>query len=708
MTVNEGVFAQCASLQSVTVGNDVTLGNFAFNMDKDENFTVVSYKEGDTKYFYYDFSSALKELTIGNNAVIGENAFAYHAALEQVNLGENAKIGKQAFYSCTSLADIDLSKAAEIGDYAFSGDEYYICTDENMSYAAVSSEGEYMTTNHATALVKADLSGAASIGEYAFAMCSALEEVILNENITNIPKYAFASCENLTTIDLSKVQTVGEYAFMETAKLESVDLSAATKLDKYAFVNGAALASVTLKLEGTDLEEGAFAYCRMLTDVQNLAAVKHIGDYALAYSALTEVDLTGAENVGKQAFMKEEMGQMKVTLGENLKTLGDNPFAMNIVEPFCLVETADFNGTVTENRIYTYDISDSVKIIDGSLYCNAENGLQLITYAGVDPADVQVAEGTARITAMAFAGSDVQMVTMPSTVYAIGHKAFYGCDQLEIVVFGSHESPIMEEEFDPRYYEVLEHIPGTGDFGTYTDYDGQEVQINGMGLVPYFMWNATDGMYFDVYYGCNFKDYVGYVEDKILMVKPVNGVQYDSFILDQYFDVVIDGAQAPSKHTLKTIKAIRDIPEKVSYEQRALVEYARSLYSQIGTLEQQSLVVNFADLISAEQRIIALAPTEENETPAVPEEEDKEEKSNAMFWIVVALLGAVALVALVVVVQQISKKKKLQQVIDTEGQIVAEPAEEPAEEVQEVAEEAPVIAEEEAAEEASETEENDQ
>ena len=69
-----------------------------------------------------------------------------------------------------------------------------------------------------------------------------------------------------------------------------------------------------------------------------------------------------------------------------------------------------------------------------------------------------------------------------------------------------------------------------------------------------------------------------------------------------------------------------------------------------------------------------------------------------MFWIVVALLGAVALVALIVVVQQISKKKKLQQVLDTEGQIVAEPAEEPAEEVQEVAEEAPVIAEEEAAE----------
>ncbi len=700
ITVNEGVFAQCAELQSVVIGNDVTLGSYAFNMDKDESFEAPYYEENGTRYYYYVFGSALQELTIGNNAVIGENAFAYHASLERVTLGENAKIGKQAFYSCTSLADIDLSKAVEIGEYAFSGDEYYICTDENMTYAAVSTEGEYLTTNHATALKFADLSSAASIGEYAFAMCASLEEVILNENITNIPQYAFASCESLASIDLSKVQTIGQYAFMETGKLESADLSAATKLDKYAFVNGAVLSSIVLNPEGTDMEEGAFAYCQILSDVQNLAAAKNIGDYAFAYGALTEVDLTGAETIGKHAFMKEEMGQMKVTLGTSLKELGDNPFAMNVIEPFCQVETADFNGTVTENRIYTYDISNTVKIIDGSLYCASEKGLQLVTYASVNPADVQVAEGTARITAMAFAGSDVQMVTMPSTVYAIGHKAFYGCDELQIVVFGSHESPIMEEEFDPRYYEVMEHIPGTGDFGTYTDYDGEEVLITGMGLLPYFMWNATDGMYFDVYYGANFKDYVGYVDNKILMVKPVNGVQYDSFILNQYFDVVIDGAQAPSKHTLNTIAAIRAIPERVSYEQKHLVEYARSLYSQIGTLEQQSLVVNYADLISAEQRIIALAPEQEGSGSENSNEElNQQKKTNGVFIVTLICLGAIAVVAVVVVIQQLSKKKK----ILSEG-VMEEPAEEE-ETTEETAEEIEEIEEEPAeSEESEETE----
>ncbi len=653
MTVAEGVFAQCELLATVTIGNDVTLESFAFNMDKDEAFTVNSYDEEDEKYFYYSFGSALTSLTIGDNVVIGENAFAYHANLTAVTLGQNAQIGKQAFYNCTALAEIDLSKAVSIGDYAFSGDEYYICLDEGMAYAAVSSEGEYMTTIHATALTRADLSSATSVGEYAFAMCQSLSEVILNENITEIPQYAFASCPVLTTVDLSKVQTIGDYAFQETETLTYVDLSAATSLGEYAFVNGKALTSVKLNPEGTDMQEGVFAYCEALTAVENLAAAKNIGDYAFAYSGLSEVNLTAAENIGKHAFMKETKAPLQVTLGQSLVSLGDNPFGMCQVAPFCQVEAVDFNGTALENRVYSYVISDTVQVIDGSLYCMTDKGLELITYAGVDHTDVKVAEDTVRITAMAFAGSDVQMVTMPETVFAIGHKAFYDCRALATVVFGSYDAPILEEEFDPLHYENYENIPGSGDYGTYTDYDGNEVQINGMNLVPYFMWNVTDGMYFDVYYGANFVDYVGYVQEKLTMIRPANGKNYESFIYGQYFDMTIDGAHAPDKNTLATVAAIKAIPEKVSYEQRNIVEEARALYSKIGTLEQQALVGNYADLVSAEQRIIGLTPTDE------PVEEMPEENTEPKTGSGVVALIVVAVVVLAAAVAVVLRAKKL-------------------------------------------------
>ena len=657
MTVAEGVFASCDKLETVVIGNDVTLESFAFNMDKDLSFKVHNYDENGTKYFYYVFGSALNSLTIGNNAVIGENAFAYHASLKRVALGENAQIGKQAFYSCTDLAEIDLSKAVTIGDYAFSGDEYYICTDENMSYAAVSNEGEYMTTNHATSLKNVDLSAATSVGEYAFAMCAELENVRLGEAITDIPQYAFASCEKLVSINLEKIQNFGEYAFMETGALTSVDLSAATKLGKYAFVNGAALTSVKLNPEGTDMDEGAFAYCTALNQVENLNAAKNIGDYAFAYNTLTEVDLTAAEIVGKHAFMKEQQAELKVTLGEALKSLGDNPFALCTVEPFCKVETVEFNGVTTENKIYNYAITDTVQVIDGSLYSQCSNGLQLVTYGGLNPENVQVAEGTVRVTAMAFAGSDVKIVVLPQTAFAVGHKAFYDCNELQIVSFGTYDSPILEEEFDPRYYETLEHIPGSGDFGTYTDYDGTEVTIEPMELLPYFMWNVTDGMYFDVFYGANFNDYVGYVEDKMIMIKPVNGQQYDSYILSQYFDTVLEGAQAPTKQTLKAIAAINAIPEGVSYEQRALVTTARSLYSQIGTLEQQSLVTNYSKLVNAEQRIKALTPVEETPAPA-PVVEGNTKKLSPIVIVLIVIAGVLVAAAGAVGGITLAKSKK--------------------------------------------------
>jgi len=512
-----------------------------------------------------------------------------------------------AFYNNTNLKNIDLSKVKSIGDYAFSGDVYYVCLDDSMTVGTVGPDGFYRYTYHAPALESIDLSSAESVGEYAFAYCRDMKTAVLNSAITEVPQYAFAGCIALEDINLSSITTIGDYAFMED-NLLAVDLSSAETVGEYAFVRNGNLATVKFSEAGTDMGEGVFAYCELLATTENLAASENIGDYAFAYTALTEADLTNAVSVGTQVFLKEEMTPFKVTLGEKLEKMGDNPFAMCDIEPFHQVQVENFNGVDYETYIYDYEISPNVSVINGSLYCKIDAGLELITYAAPDGADVVVADDTVRITGMAFAGSDVVMVRLPYTVAAIGHKAFFDCNALQTVIFTSYDAPTLEEEFDPTYFESFEHIPGSGNYGTYTDYDGNEVSIDGIGLVPYYMWNITDGLYFNVYYGANFVDYVGYVEDKLTMIRPINGVGYGSFIYDQYFDLALDGATAADKVTVAAINAIDAIPEKVSYEQKDLVEKARELYTKIATTEQQALVKNYADLISAEQRITALTP----------------------------------------------------------------------------------------------------
>ena len=295
-------------------------------------------------------------------------------------------------------------------------------------------------------------------------------------------------------------------------------------------------------------------------------------------------------------------------------------------------------------NLYTFDLSDTVKVIDGSLYCKVGTGLELITFAGNELDEVKIADDTVRITGFAFAGSKVKLVKMPYTVAAVGHKAFYGCDNLKIVVFTSYEAPILEEEFDSAYYECLENIPGSGDYGSFTDYDGTEVKIEPMGLLPYYMWNATGGMYSNVYYGANFVDYVGYVNNKLTMIRPVNGQHYETFVMNQYFDTYIDGAAGADKVTLAAIAAIDAIPERVDYNDKEIVEAARAAYNKIATMEQQALVTNYSKLVSAEQRIIALTPTEDE---AAPSPVESKPANKWMAWIVIGL-SVVAIAAAVI------------------------------------------------------------
>lgn len=618
MVIAEGVFSENDKLTDVVIGNDVTLGLYAFGMNKDNIFEIKNYEnEAGKKMFYYEFKTALANVTIGDNAKIGERAFTNAACLEKVTLGANAEIGKMAFYNNNALKEIDLSKAISIGDYAFSGDSYNVAQDENMQVAAVSKEGQYIFTYYGPDLTNIDLSAAESIGEYAFASCRELQNVVLGEKVTELPQYAFAGTIALQNINLGNVTKVGDYAFMESG-LVKADLSKATEIGEYAFVNNTKLTDVTMNAEGTDMAEGAFAYASALTGVTNLNAAKNIGSYAFAHSALASADVSGAETIEDFAFMKDEPTPFTVVLGEQIKSVGDNPFANCQIGTFKLVEKKDFNGVEYTKDIYDYEISNTVKVVDGSLYSKVENGWELIAYGGLNVEDVQVMEDTVRITSMAFEGSKVQMVTLPHTVAAVGHKAFFGCNDLKMVVFGSYEAPVMEEELDTAYYESYAHIPGAGDYGNYIDYEGNEVAITGEGIVPYYMWTALNGLYSNVLYGANFVDYVGYVEDKLLMVRPENGVYYDSYIMNQYFDLVVDGATAPDDITMAAIKAIKAIPEKVAYEDRALVEAARAAYDKIATTAQQALVTNYADLVSAEQRIISLTPEEDEQTDDTP------------------------------------------------------------------------------------------
>ncbi len=650
-TVGEGAFTECKELKSVTIGDNVKLGTGAFMLGRDSNYRV-DHSDGTGGFnenikYWKVLTSKLDSITIGENVTLGNNAFMGASVVETITLGEGAYIGDMAFYNASSLTSIDISKATHIGKNSFSGDVFYVYSDAMCTTPYITSENTYEYTYHAPKLAEVTIS-AEEISEGAFAYSRKLTTVNLEESVKTIGLNAFRDCEALTTVNLEKVENIGENAFAE-ASLTTADLSSAKTIGKYAFVYNETLDNVVLPTEAYVIEEGAFAYCQHknattgeveygLTNVENLKYATSIGKYAFAYTKIEEADLSGAEHIGEGAFFKENATPFKVTLGENLKSLGDNPFANCRLEAFTRVVKETFNGKDYETTVYTFDISDTVKVIDGILYQSVPYGLELVSYAG-DNGTVNVADNTVRISAMAFASSEVNKIVFPHTLNSIGHKAFYGCNKLALVSFASYNAPVLEEEYDESYWTNGNNLPATGDYDFITN-TGEQIQIPGLGIVPYYMWNVTSNST-NFYFGANFVDYVGKVTTPIVMIRPENGVGYDSFIYQSYFNLTIDGASAADDVTLNAIALINGLPENVALKDEALVIAAREAYNKIASLKQQALVTNYDALTRAEKRISDLKYLAGDNTPDVEPTPEAPDNTGLILAIVFSVLGVV-------------------------------------------------------------------
>ncbi len=690
MTVGSYAFNECELLKKVTIGDNVKLGEGAFlrspttvdpRITDPDSARYLNQKvsvDTETGFYYYEYLSSLTSLTIGKNADIGKGAFMGSAKLIAVSLGEGAKIGEMAFYNCPKLLNIDLSGAKRIGKMAFSGDNNWLFTSSSMNSIAVKDKKE-LVTYYSSSIVNVSLISLESDGldEQAFIYCRKLTTVTLGDEIRTVPYMAFASCPKLTSVSLGGVTVLGYGAFSETG-LAAVDLSSISEIGDLAFASCESLTTVKFSPDGATVGEGAFNGATALINTENFGKLTAIGDNAFAYTDIREADLTSAVTVGDYAFLKGEKTDyiFKLTLGESLVSLGDNPFAFCTLAPLYSYEGIEFNGNkLGERVVYTFDISDNVKVINGSIYTVVPYGLELTTYVGLDENGVSldrenviVDENTVRISGFAFAGTDVQRAVLPHKLNSIGHKAFYACEKLNTVVFKSYTAPVLEEEFDPNYYSTFENIPHTGEyeFSYMDDTDGDgavdsivPVTLKGLGVVPFYMWNASDGKYSNVYYGASFADYIGHNSydnmGKLIMVAPSNGVGYDTFIMSQYFTHRDDGDIALDDNTVNAIEAIDRLPSSVTLADEELVIAARAAYNKVSSAVQKALITNYDKLRRAEELIAALkaameptvpdAPVEPND-PVVPDVPTDEPSNNgAVIGLTIALVTVSLLLA---------------------------------------------------------------
>ena len=731
-SIGEGAFYLCTELTAVTIGNNVTIGEGAFSTAyedysymatgvfnksyyaeyvyevKDEDGNLVKDADGKLaqyKYYRYKFAdyvySSLTTLTIGDDVTIGAYAFQSAVRVSDFSLGARAKIGEGAFYDATGV-EIDLSEVIEIGDGAFSGSRdidiweseengekvYYPAVEREINDKGVAVAVDYKYSYYAPKIKEieaelgggkvihariADLSslnvenGVAALGEGAFAYNQSVRGFFLPEEIEKIPAHLFANCKNIqyNLVDIPEsVKSIGEYAFANTSFLiDFGDIYSLEKVGEGAFLNSR-IVSVKFA-EGAVVGDSAFEGCEFLGyfeedgfTVENLEEVVKIGSWAFAGTAMTAADLSGATEIGDYAFGLS--GVTTVKLGSGLKTLGENPFFGCEIETFAktVKETLEGFGIKVEKTYDTYDVNDSVKVIGGVLYQVAPNGLVLVSYpAASDAYAYTVEDGTVRISARAFAGAPVANVTLPRSLKAIGDKAFFACKNLTTVIFNSLTAPILEEEFDATYMEFKNH-PLKGYF------DGEEC----LGISDYFMWNSLGVP--NYYYGATFIDYVGAQTPNLVMVSPVNGTGYDTFIFGKYFGTFVKGSTAITDNTLQVIKMIADLKagSDITLADEAAVEAARRAYDALPNLDQKALVTNYSRLTNAESTIEYLKSRVDKPPTTTPSTGENDGSVNALgiagFTIAGVLLLALAAFAAYVFLGK--KKAKTAELDSTE------------------------------------------
>lgn len=227
-------FYECRNIKSVRIGNGVTkIGSNAFYGCERLASAEINGKVESMGELAFADCTALKNLSIGKAETIGEYAFLCCGSLEEVTVPSSVKrIEEGAFLDCEGITRVNLNDGLEyIGECAFSG--CISLTEFNMPSS-----------------VKEVGSGVIMFGgNYGFGgvvdSFNQVGKIVLSDNLTEIPDFAFSYC-GITAITIgSKVEQISYSSFYGCEQLESVVIPASvTKIESYAFYRCSALNTV--------------------------------------------------------------------------------------------------------------------------------------------------------------------------------------------------------------------------------------------------------------------------------------------------------------------------------------------------------------------------------------------------------------------------------------------------------------------------------
>lgn len=429
-----------------------SIGENAF---KDKSYlTEVTIPEGVTGIGSYAFAgTGLEQVVLPESlTTIGSYAF-YQSDLEEIHFGSNISyIRDSAFHGCTSIQDVyieDITSWAEI-DFAsmYTNPLYY-------------ADNLYLNNTLTTEVVLEE--GITSIGRFAFANFQGLTGITIPKTVTRIGDSAFRECINLNKLNITDVESWCGVYFggsnssyanpMYYAKnlylnnelvTDLVIPEGVTEIKNDVFRNCKSITSITLPSTLTKIGGNTFVGCSAVnqTNISDITAWCNI-DFTFSSSNPTYLSknlyLNGEPIVN--LVIPAEVTEIKpyafyncdtlesVTVLGTLDKIGEQAFAGcdNLASIDLGIGCGDIDSTAfSSTKLY----NDETNWDNGVLYLNNVLVKAKTTLAG----DYVVKDGTTAISGSAFKNcTSVTSISMPDTVKTIGEEAFYGCSALKTI-----------------------------------------------------------------------------------------------------------------------------------------------------------------------------------------------------------------------------------------------------------------------------------
>ena len=279
-SIEDGAFAYCYSLTSITIPNNVT----------------------SIGYMGFCHCQSLSSIIIPNNMMsIGEEAFCCCYSLSSITIPNSVtNLGYKAFYGCDKLISIVVKSGNTVYD-----------SRENCN-AIIETATNTLIAGCQNTIIPYSVT---SIGDWAFYGCRSLTSITIPNSVKSIGEAAFSGCVSLTSVTIpNSVISVGKCAFSRCIKLISMVVEkgnaiydsremcnaiietatntlvagcqktvipySVTSIGEFAFLHCGSLTSITIPNSVTSIEGSAFNGCSSLTSITIPYSVTSIGGMA--------------------------------------------------------------------------------------------------------------------------------------------------------------------------------------------------------------------------------------------------------------------------------------------------------------------------------------------------------------------------------------------------------------------------------------------